>query len=190
LPVCWEIAIFSKDQILDNNREGGYCLDKMSLLDTISVIGTVGTLAGLAYAILRVHLTGRAVDAVRKAVEAVRKRIQGNVLIADASTLTQYIEFVKEYIRNGEFRPALIRLGDVKGQLVRVCNITQADSIELSDIRSEMRRLFELEFKLDRTLSGTLTVPFDVATTCQELSRLQALLNQMIVKDMFSNRQR
>ena len=157
----------------------------MGFVETITVVGTLATLVALGFTLYHVIKTKGAVKAAQDAIMKTEKKIQGNVLIADVSTLIGYIESIKAYIRSDDFKPALIRLGDLKSQLARLKHITQGDKLIASTIKSEMRSLSEIEVKLEKELASTLIRAVDKPATYEALNRLSEVLNETIGREIY-----
>lgn len=110
------------------------------------------TLIALLVAFWQLRRTKKSVDAANESMRTTAAAFRSNVVIANSSTLTEYIVMIKEYIRNDDIKPALIRIGDLKAELIRLTHALAKDSRIGLQLRRQANRLSEAEVKVEKSL--------------------------------------
>jgi len=89
-------------------------------MNVINIIGFIITIICLVIAMVQIKKTKDAAMAAKEAAEEAQKAIKKNVSLTDITVCIRTIEEIKTFLRNGEFKPAIIRTTDVYSQLVQL----------------------------------------------------------------------
>ncbi|MCK4631906.1 MAG: hypothetical protein KAT79_01480 [candidate division Zixibacteria bacterium] len=154
-------------------------------MEIVTSLGIIATFVGAGYAIYQVHKTKSSLKAVAEAQKRTEGQIRGNVLIADISTLDVYVSTIREYLRNGDLKPALLRLSDLKGNLVRLLNMNSDKGKAGKKLKEAIDSLQGIEVNIEKRMAGEAAVALDLTAISRMLSEISTLLNEIKGKEMY-----
>lgn len=156
------------------------------MVDPLSIVSLVLTVAGFSLAIWQIVKTRRAAQAATAAASAARDEIKKNVMLTDVVLCDKLLDEIRLHLRHQKIELALLRTTDLSAQLIQLRNIYAPSPPEIN-FQGILTQLSILRTTLEAKVYSP-DQPINTAQINNKLAHISATLNDCIGKQRFSSK--